>query len=264
MSQTFYINVDLTTSTGLLKTGKKPNLGSAMPATLAHGGPESTADTPDTFGIHDNDRSPSLPSTPSESDKIQVVGLHTHNPIISYRDQLFSCSWADVIGTELLFCASENDPESHSVRQGKGFDLISASRVKILGQKATLASKSGTQGSSTLNPFNAGQNDQGQGRSQDPTKKSARSSQSDFLKRLKDAKRARGESTLVRRNWNPSNVKRVNNYAGKNHNPQSDAEQDEIEQLQSLVTQGDGAALERLEEIYTANGDEQDVETGSI
>lgn len=73
--------------------------------------------------------------------EIQVLDLHSDNPIISYKGRIFSGSWASNIGTELIFGA-------HDEVAGRGLpylrelggdvDLMAASSARILTTPADL------------------------------------------------------------------------------------------------------------------------------
>lgn len=42
-------------------------------------------------------------STSSDSlDRIQILDLHTENPLISYKNRIYSCSWGSTIGTDIF------------------------------------------------------------------------------------------------------------------------------------------------------------------
>ena len=82
-------------------------------------------------------------------DRIQILDFHSPNPIISYRNQIYSCDWTSTIGTDILITAPElNDP--HPVlRQGPGVSVLAATRLKLSGRPVQLDSRqtksSGTQ-----------------------------------------------------------------------------------------------------------------------
>lgn len=76
--------------------------------------------------------------------EIQVLDLHSDNPIVSYKGRIFSGSWASNIGTELVFGA-------HDEVAGRGLpylrglpggvDLMAASSARILTTPADLKPK---------------------------------------------------------------------------------------------------------------------------
>lgn len=85
--------------------------------------------------------------------EIQVLDLHSDNPIISYKGRIFSGSWASNIGTELIFGAhneiAERDLPYLQALPG-GVDLLAASSVRILTTPADLRPKHRPEGGSAL------------------------------------------------------------------------------------------------------------------
>lgn len=76
--------------------------------------------------------------------EIQVLDLHSDNPIISYKGRIFSGSWARNIGTELIFGAHNEIAERglpYLRTLPGGVDLMAASSVRILTTPADLRPK---------------------------------------------------------------------------------------------------------------------------
>ncbi|KAB8346011.1 hypothetical protein FH972_023063 [Carpinus fangiana] len=46
-------------------------------------------------------RKPTL--QPDDEDRIQILELHSGNPLLFHQDKLYSCEWASAVGTDLLF-----------------------------------------------------------------------------------------------------------------------------------------------------------------
>lgn len=184
---------------------------------------------------------------------MQILGLHTPNPIVSYKNQIFNCSWADQIGTELLFAHPEANPElestaptpSNLLRRGKDFDLIAVNSVKILGRKANLISSAGSMESpypeAALNTDSATTNRIG------PVSNQAR-----FLERLKRLKQAKGETDTIRSSFslrrNQNLEDRLRGWA------QTDEQLSEIQRLNDAATQGNTTALADLRDLYNQLG----------
>jgi hypothetical protein len=71
-------------------------------------------------------------SSDTPVDKLQVMDLHSTNPLLSYRGMVFRGSWAENIGTEMIF--TRHDPESglQVLRNlQEGVDLVAASSSRI-------------------------------------------------------------------------------------------------------------------------------------
>lgn len=86
--------------------------------------------------VQDNEeRSPKDTDPDKSVGDIQILELHSKNPIIAYRGRVFSASWASNIGTELLF--AEQDPAAEgalpALRHLPGdIDLLAASSARLL------------------------------------------------------------------------------------------------------------------------------------
>jgi hypothetical protein len=159
-----------------------------QPASPSNDGPLPDESNPATAN---NDLTPldSAETEPLPTEQIQILGLHTSNPIISYHNQVFTCSWADQIGTELVFSHPDPDADHHTapLRTGDAFELLAANSVKILGRKGTLTSSSGEralESESTPRVL--------------PRRGAVPTNQTQFLERLQNIKAARGETDTVR------------------------------------------------------------------
>ncbi|KFA73823.1 hypothetical protein S40288_07842 [Stachybotrys chartarum IBT 40288] len=76
--------------------------------------------------------------------EIQIMELHSRNPIISYRGQVYEGQWAEVIGTEAIL-ANHDDQGSTELpvlrNLPDGVDLLGASASRILTTKKLLKPK---------------------------------------------------------------------------------------------------------------------------
>ena len=76
----------------------------------------------------DDQQSKAAPDRPAET--MQIMELHTPNPLVSYRGMVFRGSWAENIGTEMIF--ARRDPELQALRNlPENIDLLSASSTRI-------------------------------------------------------------------------------------------------------------------------------------
>ncbi|RMJ24029.1 hypothetical protein PHISP_05111 [Aspergillus sp. HF37] len=229
-TETFYLNLDLTTQPGPIRPPRRRTQQSATPATAVDeddGAIESTeTDTP-------------------PADRAQLLGLHTANPIVSYQNQIFSCSWADQIGTELFFAHPETEPDpsveapAPALRHGRDFDLIAANSVKLLGSKAVLMPSAGVAPGQEQTA-----DSQGPGH---PGMRGPQTNQSRFLERLMGVKQARGETDQVR---TVCGVRREQNATWRLDGWARTEEQLEaVRRLNDAARQGDEEAIVALEEI---------------
>lgn len=64
---------------------------------------------------------------------IQVLELHSHNPIISYRGRVFEGKWAEVIGTEAILTTHDDVNPLPALRNlPGGIDILGASSSRLL------------------------------------------------------------------------------------------------------------------------------------
>ncbi|KAK5659937.1 hypothetical protein OQA88_13402 [Cercophora sp. LCS_1] len=76
-------------------------------------------------------------------DEIQILDLHSNEPLVSYRNHIFRGTWSENIGTEMIFTRhNETAPLPAIRRLQRGIDLIAASSARISFREATLRLKS--------------------------------------------------------------------------------------------------------------------------
>ena len=144
------------------------------------------------------DIDPNLKVDPAlvQQDRVQIMDLHTSNPIVSYKNQIFTCSWVDLLGTELIFASPDETSDVPTLRRGTDFELLSASRVKVLGQKANLISAAA--GALRQQEQQEQQRPQSREQAQRSDARLPLTNQGRFLQRLAETKRAKGERDPVR------------------------------------------------------------------
>lgn len=70
---------------------------------------------------------------------VQILELHSKNPLISYNGQVYSCTWGRTIGTDLVLARPGTlDETIEPVLRGESFDVISVSRTKLVGKPVVL------------------------------------------------------------------------------------------------------------------------------
>ncbi|PLN77433.1 hypothetical protein BDW42DRAFT_176932 [Aspergillus taichungensis] len=277
-TETFYLNLDLTSHNGPIRPPRKRHDSAASTTTPAQSS-SATALTP-----QGDDNETTLASTETDqapAERVQILGLHTRNPIVSYQNQIFSCSWADQIGTELLFThpelapAPEPEPEPDSepraaqitpLKRTKDFDLLAANSVKILGRKANLISSAGPAGTVPTDPSTTSSADGLTGGASTPGPPPIRrtgpasnnTNQARFLDRLISLKQAKGETDPVRKVFS---LKRTQNLEDRFRGwVQTDEQLAEISRLNDAATQGNTDAIAQLEHLYAQMGSREAVE----
>ncbi len=176
----------------------------------------------------------------SFSSRVQILDLSTSNPIISYRGQVFSCTWTDVIGTNMFFAQPGMSEEVEPLRSKDNYDLLGISRIKLAGQRAKLTKKSDSipgVGDDIANEEPAESENVPGGQD---SRNETREKQVTFLEKLKEIKRRLGES-----------------YAGLAEStqeiastPESLHESQEIQTLNESSLSDEGT-LARPQEIYS-------------
>ncbi|EER24003.1 hypothetical protein CPC735_053730 [Coccidioides posadasii C735 delta SOWgp] len=232
--ETFYINLDLTSCNGPIRPPRQRSAASSnslvplVDMTTSQPGspvPHSSPNQGQSTGI-DPDLEMEL------QNQIQIMELHSPNPIVSYQNQIFSCSWADQIGTDMMFSLPGDEDDTPALRQNRDFDLVSTTRVKILGQKAHLISGSS---SSQAQRMRSGGSSTGQAQ---------------FLECLMRAKRAKGEEDIVRTTF-PQAQKRNQNIEERLQGwARTEGMLAELENVSQQARSGDPEAMKRLGEIY--------------
>ncbi|KIH91120.1 hypothetical protein SPBR_01762 [Sporothrix brasiliensis 5110] len=84
-------------------------------------------------------RNPTQPTQPLAADEpddtdIQILDLHTAEPIVAYRGMIFKGSWSETIGTEMLFAKTEEGHEAdnaHGIQVADTVRLVGASSARI-------------------------------------------------------------------------------------------------------------------------------------
>ncbi|KAL2011899.1 hypothetical protein VTN00DRAFT_4617 [Thermoascus crustaceus] len=241
-TETFYINLDLTSYNGPIRPPRRRQESSTTSTTPARGSSPPADATESSAFLDENNVAIEGPEGSAPQDQVQILDLHSRNPIISYQNQIFSCSWADMIGTELLFTRPELEPEqsdSTYLRSDRDYVLITANSVKVLGRKANLISSSGG-GKAIEGADGPVENAEQQGMKT--------TNQARFLRRLMNAKQAKGETDMVRTVYS---IKRGQNFEDRLRGwARTEERMAEIQRLNQGALQGDMNALMALEDIY--------------
>ncbi|ERT00450.1 hypothetical protein HMPREF1624_03823 [Sporothrix schenckii ATCC 58251] len=84
-------------------------------------------------------KNPTQPTQPLAADEpddtdIQILDLHTHEPIVAYRGMIFKGTWSETIGTEMLFAKTDEGHEAdnaHGIQVVDNVRLVGASSARI-------------------------------------------------------------------------------------------------------------------------------------
>ncbi|KAJ6141670.1 hypothetical protein N7470_010060 [Penicillium chermesinum] len=253
-TESFYLNLDLTSINGLLRPPRSRQVDVPLPSEE-----DPTPYDPQGDRFFDDGAPLDGPEASTLStERIQVLGLDTCNPVVSYYNQIFSCSWADQIGTELIFSHPEedaglgHDQTCPPLQQGPAFHLIAANSVKLLGRKANIASSTGPALVPEANPpANSISTDSSLASTQEPTPNAVPrrpeppSHQAAFIQRLQALKAAKGQTDTVRtvmssKRANPNLIERLNAWA------RTEAQMANIQSLNERASNGDQEAEDEL------------------
>ncbi|KAL8663328.1 MAG: hypothetical protein Q9202_003964 [Teloschistes flavicans] len=89
------------------------------------------------------DTPPPPPSDPAT--RIQILDLHTSNPLIAYNSQLHTCTWASTIGTDIFLASPSALPSlpntTTPLQSFPNVSILSTSCIKLTARPLTVAPK---------------------------------------------------------------------------------------------------------------------------
>jgi hypothetical protein len=95
-----------------------------------------------TAGQKPKDSNPDKAEENHKREKIQILELHSNNPIISYRGRVFEGQWAKNIGTEILLAKRDEHRPLPSLQTLDGdVDMLAASWSRILTEERKMKPK---------------------------------------------------------------------------------------------------------------------------
>lgn len=142
--------------------------------------------------------------SPSE---IQLIDLHTKQPLVAWNGKIYDCKWADNIGSELLFIRHEADSDLPVLRNLPGdMDLLASSSTRIVGTPLSLEARAMARPKLSdilAAPVKGRQPNSLRATAKDfkiyvpDASSNARKDQGEFLSRLAAVKHARGEEDKI-------------------------------------------------------------------
>ena len=73
---------------------------------------------------------------------IQILELHSKDPVVSYRNHVFRGTWAENIGTEMIFTKQTSEAPLPTIRDlGRNIHLLATSSARINFKEVTLIAK---------------------------------------------------------------------------------------------------------------------------
>lgn len=174
----------------------------------------------------------------------RMLDFDTSNPIIAYNDHLYDCSWTDMVGTNMFFDLPGSSTPIRPTLSDKDLVLTGTSRIKLVAYRAKLSKAepqkrkhSELREDSTIDGRGLPGFKSGNAQNNIDIKK-----QAEFLGRLMDAKKRRGEKDLVTVIPGPLNSQQPGTVSSERSRPEIDA-------LNRRVVKGDIDALSELQAI---------------
>lgn len=287
-TETFYVDLDLSSANGGSKAPLTKRTLDLQPANVGEQVLECEQ-TPGMSGQAEDDAAvdsgtargrpkavTGTPGTTSQANEFQILELHGQNPVVSYQNQIYHCTWSDMIGTAMFFTNADAIPKEEASLTTGGFQLINTSRIKLIGQKAKLTERTGgkrrrpagedAQDTTSAGIVQDGDTAETNGKRLGEIRTGNAKANADikrqaaFLERLMDVKRAKGESDNVRIVFGQGKCSsRMIRSRGAGAEAGRPARTQvfpslakEIEQLNRMVVRGDATALMRLQDIYSS------------
>ena len=133
-------------------------------------------------------------SSTIEPEQIQILGLHSKHPLISYRGTILRGSWAENIGTEMIFASHDPQGSLPVLRHlSEDLDLIAASSSRVNFNHVELKPNQEEQSTRAEDKIGRYQQNGGVYIHVHSDKFGTRRPQADFLEDLTTLKRKRGE-----------------------------------------------------------------------
>lgn len=195
---------------------------------------------------------------------IQFLDLHTGNPIVSFKGEAYSCTWIDMIGTNMFFSQPKETPLYDPEISTNEFDMIGTSQIKLVGNsiKVTPISQNSAAPAkrTTLNePLDVPSQPSGKSlgtiRRRSAKVNADLRKQANFLEQLMNIKKNRGEKDNVHVVVNSKISKAV---ADGKLKFKTQRREEEIDRLNRMIVRGDGEALRKLEQIYSGRDEDSD------
>ncbi|KAK5267259.1 hypothetical protein LTR99_006446 [Exophiala xenobiotica] len=222
--------------------------------------PTTTQDTPSGEAGEDG------PGMSPFRETVQILDPHSTNPIVSYKGQVYSCMWTDMIGTNMFFTQPGSVAHIGTLKSTDDYDLVGTSRIKLVAEGAKVV-KNNVPGEGLQEKGDgarrqrAGSDDVVDGSSlgdfhrSNPKVNVQMKKQASFLEKLMNVKRQRGERDLVRTYVDEQ-------FVAREKPAMHETMHNEIDDLNRRVIRGDAGALTRLQEIYSRpNEQDQDGES---
>ena len=76
------------------------------------------------------------PQASKSKRQVQILGLESPEPLVSFGGQVFRCSWHTGLGTDMMFCAPERSPaDVEPLIKDSKFHLLANTNIKLIGTR---------------------------------------------------------------------------------------------------------------------------------
>ena len=135
-TSTFLVELDLSTLNGIKRDVPRPYYKRRK---TARGDAED--DDEERVVVEDeadlDQPSPTVTEPPPKRAKdLQILEGDSLNPIVAYKGNFYSCSWHDMIGTNMFYSLPHQGIDHVPMRSTRDYNLLGTSRVKLVGQRA--------------------------------------------------------------------------------------------------------------------------------
>ncbi|KAH7075211.1 hypothetical protein FB567DRAFT_452970 [Paraphoma chrysanthemicola] len=150
------------------------------------------------------------PATATTMGELQIIGLHTTNPLVMYNGQLLSCHWTSTIGTDMFFTKPETEVGDlgEPLRSLPSVDLLSLGTAKLVAKVGRLRPRDdlfddegdtqpAPQASGAAEPHTSGAGPAQSASDIQATENGSGTASSTFLARLNEVKARRGEKSQL-------------------------------------------------------------------
>ncbi|MCJ1434781.1 hypothetical protein MMC27_004151 [Xylographa pallens] len=146
-TESFFVTLDLPSAPSTKKR-KRAEGSTDTPSTPNN----ASTQTPDRDTAPPDLSSPKadLTASPEPENRIQILGLHTREPVISYKNQVYACQWSSTIGTDILLTPSDPAPPLPPLYEAPGLNVLATTNIKLVGEPIQLIPR--PKGQATLIP----------------------------------------------------------------------------------------------------------------
>ncbi|MCJ1397888.1 hypothetical protein MMC11_001084 [Xylographa trunciseda] len=134
-TESFFVTLDLPSAPSTKKRKRTEN-STDTPTTPNNAStqiPDRDTAFPDPFGPKAD-----LAASPDPENRIQILDLHTREPVISYKNQTYTCQWTSTIGTDILLTPPDPAPPFPPLYEGPGFNVLATTNIKLVGEPVQL------------------------------------------------------------------------------------------------------------------------------